>query len=181
MRFLCIVLLLTFTGIAQAASVIWELRNVGFDDGGTASGTFTLDTDTGQLSNINVTTTDGTVFIPEFVDDDGTVYGFYFPGSFWYLGLYNETNGDSRVTFWPQLPPDPEYPVAFGLTFAGELDSGLSSYALVSGGESYTDGGSAYSRSIISGHVTAVPVPAALWFLGPALLSLGWFRRPGRT
>jgi len=163
---------------ALANSIVWELRDVVYDDGGTASGTFTLDTDTGQLSDVNVVTTDGTVFIPEFVDDDGTVYGFYFPGSTWYLGLYDEADGSSRVTFWPQLPPDPEYPVSMALTFSDALDSGLGSYAIErTYSESYTDGGSAYSRSIISGYVTAVPLPAAAWLFGSALMGLGWIKR----
>jgi hypothetical protein len=46
---------------AQANTVYWKLSNVAFSDGGTASGTFFYDAATNLYSDVNVTTTLGTV------------------------------------------------------------------------------------------------------------------------
>jgi hypothetical protein len=44
---------------AQAAVIIWTLKDVVFDDGGTASGYFGYDTVLGTANRFNMTTTDG--------------------------------------------------------------------------------------------------------------------------
>lgn len=46
---------------AIAAPIKWELQNVVFDDGGSASGSFLFDADTETFSNLNLTTTQGSV------------------------------------------------------------------------------------------------------------------------
>src|SRR5579872_1587874 len=43
--------------VAHAASVVWVLNGINFDDGGTASGTFTYDPVTNLYTNVNITTT----------------------------------------------------------------------------------------------------------------------------
>ncbi len=46
---------------ANATPVVWNLSGVTFDDGGTASGSFTYDVDTGAYSAISINTTAGSV------------------------------------------------------------------------------------------------------------------------
>jgi len=51
-----------FTVAATAQPFTWCLLGVTFDDGGTATGCFTYNADTNTYSDINITTTDGSVF-----------------------------------------------------------------------------------------------------------------------
>jgi hypothetical protein len=46
-------------GTASAVPVTWNLLQVQFQDGGTASGSFVYDADTNTYSNVNITTTAG--------------------------------------------------------------------------------------------------------------------------
>jgi len=50
-----------FSISANATPVVWNLSGVTFDDGGTASGSFTYDEDTGIYSAISISTTAGSV------------------------------------------------------------------------------------------------------------------------
>jgi hypothetical protein len=52
---------------AQASVIDWTLQNVAFSDGGSASGTFSTDSTTGNVLSFNITTTSGTKL-------GGTVY-----------------------------------------------------------------------------------------------------------
>ena len=54
-------LVLMLSVAAHAQPLTWILQNVTFDDGGTASGSFTFDATTGSDSNVNIATTAGTV------------------------------------------------------------------------------------------------------------------------
>jgi hypothetical protein len=57
---LCLVTICcAFAGSASAVPVIWTLHEVAFNDGGTASGSFTYDADTNTYSAVNITTTTG--------------------------------------------------------------------------------------------------------------------------
>lgn len=49
--------------VAASAATTWTLQGVTFSDGGTASGSFVYDAATNTYSNINVTTTAGTVVL----------------------------------------------------------------------------------------------------------------------
>ena len=53
--------LLILAGPASAGPILWTLAGVAFGDGGTASGSFVFDADTGQYSFIDVSTTTGSV------------------------------------------------------------------------------------------------------------------------
>lgn len=46
---------------AQATPILWTINGMTFDDGGTGSGSFIYDADTNTYSNINITTTVGSV------------------------------------------------------------------------------------------------------------------------
>ena len=48
-------------GFALAEPVVWTLNGVTFNDGGTASGSFTYDAGTNTFSSINITTTMGSI------------------------------------------------------------------------------------------------------------------------
>ena len=52
-------LVVTTAGRANASPLVWTLAGVTFNDGGTASGTFTIETTTGLLMDWNITTTAG--------------------------------------------------------------------------------------------------------------------------
>jgi hypothetical protein len=52
---------------AQASVIDWTLQNVVFSDGGSASGTFSTDSATGDVLNFDITTTSGSKL-------GGTVY-----------------------------------------------------------------------------------------------------------
>jgi hypothetical protein len=49
----------SFSVAAKADTITWMLEDVTFDDGGTASGTFTVDATTGQPLSVDIVTTDG--------------------------------------------------------------------------------------------------------------------------
>ncbi|MES1258603.1 MAG: PEP-CTERM sorting domain-containing protein [Acidobacteriota bacterium] len=57
---------------ASAASVVWTLAPVELGDGGTASGSFAFDADTGVYSAIDLHTTSGSIF-------GGADYAFVYP------------------------------------------------------------------------------------------------------
>lgn len=52
---------LAFTAAAQAAPLQWTLKDVTFDDGGTATGSFVYDADSDTYSNVQLSTTAGSV------------------------------------------------------------------------------------------------------------------------
>jgi hypothetical protein len=69
----------------QASVIDWTLEGVTFDDGGTASGTFSIDTSTGDLVSYDITTTAGStlggmVYDPSTAPSVG--YGNYGQNSF---------------------------------------------------------------------------------------------------
>ena len=55
---------LLFSGALHAVPVKWELENVSFEDGATASGSFVVDIDTMTFSSVNITTTFGSATLP---------------------------------------------------------------------------------------------------------------------
>jgi len=172
MKNLMVLVLLLCCGSVWATPVVWELRNVVFDDGGIATGSFTYDADTNQFSNIEVATSDG--ITPIFVDSDGeTDYYEIFPGESYISGVWAEFN-PGRYNFYTQPIPDTESPYTLALRFSGELEDDLSTYSILTGfGESTYD----FERGIVSGYVAAVPIPAAVWLFGSGLGLLGWMKR----
>ena len=67
--------MLLFSSPALGTPIIWDLQNVVFDDGGTASGSFVFDADSATYSSISITTTTGAV-------RTGAIYGIidtFFP------------------------------------------------------------------------------------------------------
>ncbi|MDB4308249.1 VPLPA-CTERM sorting domain-containing protein [Gammaproteobacteria bacterium] len=132
--------------------VIWTLENVIFDSGPALSGTFIFDAHTGEYSNLDVV------------------------GSFNNLEAYNPYSGPTSLhAIVPGAPP----PFVMELDFSGSLTNAGGTYE-VSGYDvelARNWGEEAFVRNIVSGTVTAVPVPAAAWLFGSALAGLGLLRR----
>jgi hypothetical protein len=59
---------------ASAASLLWTLSGVTFDDGGTASGTFTTDTGTGLVTGFNFIATTAGSTLGAFTYDNSNSY-----------------------------------------------------------------------------------------------------------
>jgi hypothetical protein len=65
----CVSILSLLSVAANAVPVVWTLDDVVFNDGGTASGSFTFDADTNTYSAITIATTPGSVFTSAFTFD----------------------------------------------------------------------------------------------------------------
>jgi len=61
-------------GPAMAGPLTWTLSNVTFDDGGTASGSFTYDADLDALTNWTITTTPGSTLGGTTYDPSGPAF-----------------------------------------------------------------------------------------------------------
>ena len=152
-----IVMLFLFSVAANASPVVWTVEGVLFDDGGTATGSFTYDADTEIFSDVSITTTPGSTLAGGFFDAADC------------NGAECSTADEMRI-----------WPTGFGLTrplmiwfFDGPLtNSGGSLHLLTINSLEYGDI-SGPSRSVVAGSITAVPVPAAFWLFGAALVSAG--------
>lgn len=155
---------------AQANPISWTLRNVTFDDGGTAFGTFTTDPATGDLRGFDITTTPGAVL-----------------GGYTYTPL--TTNFSSNNLNQPNSfivgNDTQQIRTYIQLTFVHPLTGGLAVDPIIPGNPPFA----AYSfecndcnpfRFVESGDAVA-PEPATLAIFGIGLAGLGAAirRRPG--
>jgi hypothetical protein len=162
MRSILVLTALLLSLTANAASVTWTVDSLLFSDGGSAYGSFDYDSSTNLYSEINITT----------LRSDG--------GGF--------ANYQSLI---PSVPSNDERlflvgPGAGGLTGVAFLfDSGLTNtggtVAIISGEEVFCEDYECLQpagkiRDVVSGSISAVPVPAAVWLFGSALAALGWLR-----
>jgi hypothetical protein len=170
MRFVIALLCIFSAASAQAIPLEWTLDNVVFSDGGTASGSFFYDADTSSYSNINLATTTGSVLT-------GTTYQ--------YGSAYNAFSVRLTEVNSPDLSGEQAWLMAFGEGELGftELSNagGTVPIHILYGSEgvcTYSACGEVTQfRSTVSGSVSAVPIPAAVWLFGSALAGLGWMRR----
>jgi len=159
-------------GSALAAPVTWTLDNVTFypgggPDGGTISGTFVYDATLDVYSDVALS-------ISGFATDGPVEHG---------SGSANELNASMDLAHSPWLeltPPDVYLRFSSALTNAGgtvAIVPGVvgSSGSWIEQCNSYTY--DCFGSDIVSGTVSAVPVPAAVWLFGSALAGLGWLRR----
>jgi hypothetical protein len=166
------VLALGAAPLAQAAPVQWVLQDVLFNDGGTAFGSFVYDADTNTFSSIAITTTDGSAL-------SGNFYEFinFDPGL---------ADADSVLL---AAAADPVFGTpAFNMNLAtpmtnagGTIDLATAPPPLAFESTCLTNPCTMFfsiDREIISGSISAVPLPGALWLFATALGFLGWWRRP---
>jgi hypothetical protein len=183
------VIAIASTGSASAANLTWTLNNVSFNDGGTATGSFTFDAQTQQVSDWLVSvspwtyngidpfgdvTPDNAVTSPAYRYDSAmtqTVAFFTSDASYGYITLRDNSQfyGDNpnntreiRLAFTGALDTP-------GATVALNLDSGF-------GAECWN---CAPARTFSSGSVTAVPEPTqwAMLLAGGLLLGATVARR----
>ena len=154
----------------QAAVIDWTLEGVTFDDGGTASGTFSTDSSTGSLVSYDITTTAGSVLAGMTYDASTVVsvaYGYYGPNSFLLFTL-GGPYGSEYITLEFRNP----------LT-SGGVDPIVAGYDPISNTGSYECYNCATFRLVTAGEATsAVPEPAtwAMMFVGFAGLGYAGYR-----
>lgn len=159
---------------AHATPVQWTLSDVLFDDGGTATGSFIYDADSATYSNISITTTDallvpvatfttllsGSATDAAFATSAGNQTGLPFLQFLYFQFPLTNAGGTLYLI-------DPFFPAASSFDGAC-VNAGCTSVAY---GRTMLDGG------ITGGAPAVVPVPAALWMFGSALVGLGICRR----
>jgi hypothetical protein len=152
---------------SQAALVNWTLSNGLFDDGGTFSGAFTIDTTADTVTNWNIVTTAGT----------GGFAATYAPGGFFSSAL---DNGGSPV-FTQYLGG----PFGVGLEFTNLPFLGSGKVLSLAGDETVLFVGlyPVADRAIVQGTASAVPEPGewAMMLVGLGVMGAVLRRRHGAT
>jgi hypothetical protein len=152
-----LVFLFLYSAHSNAAPVVWTLDNVHFEDGGIATGSYTYDADSGYFSDVVITTTAGSMLSG---------------GSF---DIANCSNAECTQILVRRAGFQIAKPALY-LSFDAPMTNVGGALPLVLAGSRQFDGLST-NRDIISGAVTTVPIPSAVWLFGSALAGLGWMRR----
>jgi hypothetical protein len=170
-----LLVLFLFGTTAHATAIQWNLVDIVFDDGATASGSFIYDADVNQYWGINITTTTGRM----------PARNYRFSTSYPSAGLAVFYSGDSP------MPADDgtlylDFPVPLTNTMRViPLTGGnaVSQEATCSGQSGTCTPGNPY-RTVVAGAVSsvvpvppAVPLPPAVYLFGSALGLMGMMRR----
>jgi hypothetical protein len=171
---LCLLAMLWIGGAAHAASLTWTIENATLTsqltgDTGTMSGSFGYDADTNTYSNFVISVTG---FINTGVPEDIYVW----------RGIYSDVLPGTALQLNSEKgSPNPLQPVYLTLDFSSAL-TGTGGIVAINSGIVLTNAlynnDPPYAAILGEGAtVSAVPVPAAVWLFGSALLSIGWLRR----
>lgn len=158
---------LLFSGALHAVPVKWELENVSFADGATASGSFVVDIDTMTFSGVNITTTFGSAALPGQTYTGDVFTTGYTPGGALQFVRFATSGGD--------LTGESTFSLFFltPLTNAGGLSNLFESEtAEVSCASFDCNLASAIRFAEAGGRVRAVPGPASLGLIGLGLAGL---------
>jgi hypothetical protein len=166
-------------GTAAAAPVTWALNDVTFDDGSTASGQFTYDAVTGNYSSINIHMDYVNASDWDFLKDFLTCQSGLPCEDLFLIG--------ARAVDWIAGYSLDQLALNFdsALTDSGGVKAILPSSNFIQCQTygfycSLNDPNNFYIHDygyVVSGTVTAVPVPAAVWLFSSSLAGLFWFRR----
>jgi hypothetical protein len=96
MTWLALLIFAALAGSASAAPAVWTLQGVVFNDGGTATGSFSYDPITDTFSDVDVTTTAGSLL-------PGVTYNFAHPLSFDPVVIFLTVDSASDQTGKPFL------------------------------------------------------------------------------
>jgi len=162
----------SFAFAAHAVPVTWFLQDVAFNDGGVATGSFVFDADTATFSDINVTTTSGSILTGETYDSVLPVS----PGNSSFLSFANSAGVGDFTGF-----------DAIAIALSGTMTNAGGLLAINIAGfasESRCVDSDCFAvanpfRSITSGFITTseVPLPAALPLFLAGLAGLGFAKR----
>ena len=130
-------------------------------------GFFDYDADTNTLSNVTIVTTERTD--PGFIDYYGAYDGARFAGACDWIC--------SSSSSWLEVYATDGNDNYFELFLDGFMTNAGGTLQILSGGEYDPEPGGGQGRGIISGSISTVPVPAAVWLFGSALAGLGWMKR----
>ena len=180
---------------ANAAPVTWVLNDVTFASAevmgpgpydGTASGSFTYDADTNIYSNVNITTTGSGVWGTDNCGDSD-LCGAYIRATNLYAPL---TATSLQITPTSSDPLDSTGYYGISLQFESALTNAGGTVQLYTAGGTDGEGVCKYSdclpegaagvtafRGFSGGSVSSIPIPAAAWLFGSALIGLAGIKR----
>jgi len=174
---------------ANAAPVVWTV-DAEFDDGTSVSGYFTYDaaTQTYALDDFQCWLEGGGNGVPPACPTEiVTEHSWRYSDCLEFVGV---PCVNSPVTAGNELTLTAGYDHSYGdiigsqwgnlyISFTTELTDEGGVIAIASGRElRFNDtGDQIIQRTIVSGQVSAVPIPAAVWLFVSALAGLGWFRK----
>ena len=185
---------------SYAAPITWQLDNVTFASAqtqglgpfdGTATGSFTYDASTNTYSNVNITTT-GSNYWGTDNCGDSALCGTYIRATDWFSTL-SATSLQATPTASDPVNAVGYYGISMqfagsGLTNAGGVvdlytAGGTDGEGICATAACDPTGAGAVSafRGFAGGSVSAVPIPAAAWLFGSAILGLFGIARRKRA
>ena len=138
------------SNLTYSAAVQWEIDSLVFDDGGMGGGFFTYDESTNEYTNVNIFTTSGSTF-------DGEKYQYLNPSQYLYPEFLAVVASDGADLTGVR---------GLGLIFSSSLSDvggvvGISGFIEGFCNNDICDYPVGETRYVLSGQVSAVPIPAS--------------------